>query len=435
MFPALRKAILTIFLLLSVIALANCGRNPTPESQEPAELLWVTLDVNSQVEETLAANYRQENPHITFQRQYLSADLATYLSTTPPDILMSFANRQFHQAGSDSQLADLNDVWQAASFGDNVISNVQDVLTHRESGAIHMMPVAFAWAAIYYNKAIFEQYNLQPPQTWDEFLQICAILQANGEIPLAMAGRESYAYTLWFDYLNLRINGAAFHRDLLAGRERYDDPRVAIVLDIWRTLFDQGFVVPRPEMMNAQDALNALVRNDNGLLGREKAAMALMDTYTLSATPAELRTELDFFRFPIIDPNMPVAEVIDVIGYVVPSEASHRPQAMEFLTYLASPTAQTLIAREASVINVVYAAVRTDIEEDAITPEMAKAIAMVQAAAEGVPFTYQGLPPDLWAEFNRAYRQLLSEPYDSRGFMDAMETARQKALEAGTLEQ
>ncbi len=297
-----------------------------------------------------------------------------------------------------------------------------------------MLPVAFSWAAIYYNKAIFAQYNLQTPHTWDEFMQICAILQANGETPLAMAGSESSAYTLWFDYLNLRLNGAQYHRALLAGEERFDDPRISSVLEIWRSLFQQGFVVEHPEFMNTSAAINALIRGDNGLLNGEEAAMVLMDTLSLSATAPEFRHEFDFYRFPIIDPNSPLVEPIDVIGYIVPANASHGAQAQDFLTYLGSPSAHELIAREAAVINAVYAPVRADLDATALTDEMHKAITMLQESAEVVPFSYQSMPTVLLAEFNRAYRQLLRDKQDIQSFMNSVEAARQNAIEEGAFE-
>src|SRR5699024_10702923 len=98
---------------------------------------------------------------------------------------------------------------------------------------------------------------------------------------------------------------------LLSGKERFDDPRISHVWETWRSLFEKGFVVEHPERMDDLAAINALVRNDNGLLGGEKAVMVLMDTYIISQAQPEFREELDFFRFPIVDPAIPPAEPVD----------------------------------------------------------------------------------------------------------------------------
>lgn len=54
-------------------------------------------------------------------------------------------------------------------------------------------------------------------------MAICDTLLANGEIPLALAGQDTWLTLLWFDYLDLRLNGAAFHRASLQGQLPYND--------------------------------------------------------------------------------------------------------------------------------------------------------------------------------------------------------------------
>ncbi len=90
----IRKFTFSIALLFVALFVANCGGDtPMKEASQPAELNWVSLDVSSQVEETLAKNYGEEHPNITFKRQPLNFN-QDYLTTTPsPDILMSFTNR------------------------------------------------------------------------------------------------------------------------------------------------------------------------------------------------------------------------------------------------------------------------------------------------------------------------------------------------------
>jgi multiple sugar transport system substrate-binding protein len=161
--------------------------------------------------------------------------------------------------------------------------------------------------------------------------------------------------------------------------------------------------------------------------------MVLVDTITVSTTPLEFRGEFAFFRFPIIDPAVPVAETVDMIGYVIPANASHPLQAQQFLTYVASPASTELIAREAAVINAIYAPVRADVNADALTEDMQQAVAMLQASAETVPFSAQTMPAPLWTAFSRAFRQLLSNQQDIQSFMDTMESARQAAREAGEI--
>lgn len=54
-------------------------------------------------------------------------------------------------------------------------------------GKQYYVPLAYGWAAIYYNKAIFAQYNLTPPQTWDEFT-LLASAEAQTTLAKHLAG-------------------------------------------------------------------------------------------------------------------------------------------------------------------------------------------------------------------------------------------------------
>lgn len=71
---------------------------------------------------------------------------------------------------------------------------------------------------IFYNKEIFARHGLTRPATWEEFVRICDMLLANGETPMSLSGQNPFISSLWFDYLNMRMNGPEFHRDLVAGR-------------------------------------------------------------------------------------------------------------------------------------------------------------------------------------------------------------------------
>ena len=71
---------------------------------------------------------------------------------------------------------------------------------------------------MFYRKDLFEKAGITgEPKTWDEFLDACKKLKAAGIAPIAVAGRDAWTLAGWFDYLDLRINGNAFHEQLMAG--------------------------------------------------------------------------------------------------------------------------------------------------------------------------------------------------------------------------
>ncbi|HLZ79993.1 MAG TPA: extracellular solute-binding protein, partial [Ktedonobacteraceae bacterium] len=65
-----------------------------------------------------------------------------------------------------------------------------------------MQPVMF-----FYNKDIFNQYHLTPPQSWSELLQIIGTLKQHNVIPIALAGGSKWPYLMYEEYLVDRYGG------------------------------------------------------------------------------------------------------------------------------------------------------------------------------------------------------------------------------------
>ena len=61
-------------------------------------------------------------------------------------------------------------------------------------------------------------------------------MKADGLIPIAFADSEGWPAMGTFDILNLRQNGYDFHVGLMAGKEKWTDPKVTAVFQKWTEL-------------------------------------------------------------------------------------------------------------------------------------------------------------------------------------------------------
>lgn len=420
---------------MMICLLAGCG--PAEEAARPVELApvtlrWVTWEPSSQAEQMVIKQFQESHPQVEFQREAGNASPSVYLAQTPPpDLLNMDVGYMLADAVRAGMVADLTELWAQNSLLEAVPASVQKLSAI--DGKQYYLPVAIGWEAIYYNKQVFAQYGLEPPQTWAEFLVICDTLMANGETPLAISGNEPWNIYLWFEYLNLRINGAAFHRDLLAGRERYDDPRVRNVLETWRSLFVNGYFIEDRRTVGGLAVATALVREDKGMLRGPKAAMALLDTYTVGSLPAPFQAELDFFRFPIMDPSIPVANILVPFGYVVPVGAEHLPATMAFLSHVSSPAAQAAVAQQSMFQTIVYAPARTDVELERLSDAQRRVLQMIQEGDEAVLPLWFAVPRQMFGLVRYEISQFVTEPYDVDRFIQKFEEARQKMVSQGLL--
>ena len=58
-------------------------------------------------------------------------------------------------------------------------------------------------------------------------------MQGDGLTPIAFGDKDGWPAMGTFDILNLRLNGYDFHVDLMAGKEKWTDPKVTTVFQKW----------------------------------------------------------------------------------------------------------------------------------------------------------------------------------------------------------
>ncbi len=98
-----------------------------------------------------------------------------------------------------------------------------DVLsTVTYGGHAYAVPVDIARVnALFYNKAVFSQYNLQPPSTIADFVSVAQTLQANGVIPLAVGDQGPWVLEVIFKSCMVAEGGAAYYKQFVGGENAY----------------------------------------------------------------------------------------------------------------------------------------------------------------------------------------------------------------------
>lgn len=431
------KSLLYLCLLLTPLLLTQCGGEATPEpvAKEPVKLTLVSFEIGDAwraAEEYAIEQFRTREPNITFDRQQFNQAPQSYLTLAPPpDVMTSGAYSFLTQAAKQNLVLDLSELWAETGLRDAFPAGFQALSAYE--GKQYYLPVGYAWTAIYYNRAIFEQYGLQPPTTWDEFIAVCDTLLAKGETPLALAGQDTWLTMLWFDYLDLRLNGAAFHRALLQGQLPYNDSRVLAVVEQWSSLLRNGYVVERPEQFNDLASLMTLIRNDNGMLREQKAVMTLVSPFWMTQLPTKFHEELAFFRFPTMDPATPGAEVVTTLGYMAPSNGQHRAETLAFLTYIGSKEGQTTITQQLGK-GTIWAPARADIDTALLSPALQQGKELVRDMPDLVSPFMLTLPTEMWPLVEQAVDRFLRNPDQVDEFVNALEEIRQQALDEGWLQ-
>jgi ABC-type glycerol-3-phosphate transport system substrate-binding protein len=322
-------------------------------------------------EETVAA-WNEANPDLQVELSTVAHEdfknaIRTYLAAEPsPDVLTWFAGERAAFFIDRGLIADFSDAWEANGL-DNVYAPGFTALATVNEGK-YFLPTSYYWWAIYYRPSIFEQVGVEAPiETWDELLAACDTFNAAGIAPFAIGTKFRWPAAAWFDYINMRTNGPQFHIDLMLLKESYEDERVKQTFAHWQELLDHNCFIEDPAAYDWNEALDVMVQDE--------AAMYLMGGFITDSFPDEMESDLDFFRFPIINPDMPIGEDAPTDGFFISANAANPEGAKEFLMYLGSQEVQQQAFDELGRLPT-----RTDVDISAASEATQKGINLIQTA-------------------------------------------------------
>jgi multiple sugar transport system substrate-binding protein len=350
----------------------------------------------------------------TVASEIFRTQLPTYLtSANPPDVYTWYAGSVANSYAKKDLLLDVTSVWDGMK---NYPRSMQTVSTN-EKGQKIFVPTSYYWWGMFYRKSNFAKWGITPPKTWDEFLAVCKTIQSKGVAPIGIGlGDTPWVASAWFDYLNIRINGAPFHRKLLAGEGRFDDPKVKAVFTKWKEALP--YFDPKGKSFPFQEATTAMLAGRTG--------MFLIGTFFADSAPKSALDDIDFFQFPIIDPAVPVAEEAPIDGYFASKKAKDPEGVKKFLTWLATPAAQEIYVQNSSgtVIPANPDAKAAD------TPLVRKGVAMVQAAKEITQFFNRDSSDALQPTADAALTKFLDKPDQIDQILKDWQAAADKVFKA-----
>ncbi len=369
-----------------------------------------------EVDAALVKQFQDANPGLkvtqsTVAHEDFKQAIRTYLtSSTPPDVMTWFAGNRARFFIDKGLIMDISDVWQKEGWDKDFPKGFMALSS--VDGKQYFVPTSYYWWALYFNKAVLEKHNLQPPTTWDELLNVCSVLNENGVTPISIGTKAPWTAAAWFDYLNMRVNGPEFHINLMLGKEKYDDPRVKKVFEYWAQLLNNGCFTKDAASYAWQDAVTPLVKGEAG--------MYLMGQFIMDSIPEDQRANFDFVRFPIIDPNVPIGEDAPTDGFFAAAKAPDPEAAKAFLAFLGSKEAQEYVAKELKRVPV-----STSVDQSIFPPETLKGIELLKGADYVAQFYDRDTTPEMAEKGMAAFQQFWSNPGDIDNILAQLEKDRE----------
>ena len=270
--------------------------------------------------------------HSTFQNQ-----IRSYLGGTPDTAYTWFSGYRMKFFADQGLNVPIDDVWAKVKgnftegFANSVVGN---------DGKVYGIPVDYYPWAVFYRKSVFADKGYTVPATWDDLKALCTKMQADGLIPIAFGDKDGWPAMGTFDILNLRLNGYDFHVGLMAGKEKWTDPKVTAVFQKWAE------IVP----FHAKDYAGLTWQNAADTLVQKKSGMYLLGLFVsgvFAATKVQADlADLDFFAYPTLGTQFDDEAALDApidtwqIAAKSPNLAAENDAAKAYLEFWAKGSTQ-----------------------------------------------------------------------------------------------
>ncbi len=289
---------------------------------------WRTEDVEEY--ENILSNFEEEHPNISVEFEAIkNTEYNTVLATSlegeeGPDVMQLRA-----YGGLQRYVPFLMPLGDKVPALDEFSSSSIASATGREDGKVYGVPFANQVLGVYYNREIFDQYELEVPETWDEFIQVCETLKEEGVTPLANAGGAGWHLEILFGTFGPNFYGGnEFYQQVKNGETTFEDPDYVKALRKVSKLTDY---MPPGYMGIGYSSQQAQFYT-------EQAAMFVGGSFEAGYFQ-EQNPDLDIGVFPAPPPSKddPVYVGTWADGsYGINKRTEHKEEALELIKYLAS---------------------------------------------------------------------------------------------------
>ena len=276
---------------------------------------------------TIAA-FERDNPDVRVQlnvydHESYKQSIRNWLTGVPPDVVFWFAGNRMRQLAAPGLLDDLSGLY-SADVRASMHASALDLVSM--DGRAYGVPYTYYPIGLFYRRDLLASVGVGPPRDWSDLVAACEKLKAAGIEPFAIGTKDLWPSAAWFDYIDLRLNGLAFHIQLAQGRVSFVDRRVRDVFARWRELVDRGCF--------SRDHVSMTWQESQALLYRGEAAMMLIGNFIVPNFPPDIRDRIDLVRFPALRADIGDFEEAPMNTVHVPSRARNKVDGRRFVAYV-----------------------------------------------------------------------------------------------------
>ncbi|MFI0539453.1 extracellular solute-binding protein [Streptomyces sp. WSLK1-3] len=203
-------------------------------------------------------------------------------------------------------------------------------------GKIYAMPCeAVQPIILYYNRKVFDQVGVKPPESWDDIMALVPSFNAKGIAPFALGGQSRWTNMMWLEFLFDRIGGSEVFQAIIDGEKNaWNQPAaISALTKVQELVRAQGFV-------KGFSSITADSNADQALLYTGRAAMMLHGAWSYGIQQADggdfvSSGGLGYMTFPPVeggkgDPSDTVGNPAQYLSISSKASAEQKKTARDF---------------------------------------------------------------------------------------------------------
>jgi glucose/mannose transport system substrate-binding protein len=298
---------------------------------------WWTTGGEAAGLNALFDQYKRENPGVDIVNATVAGGAGSnakavlktrMLGGAPPD---SFQIHMGHELTDTwvvtGKMEPLDDIYAQMGWDAAFPKGVLDIVSYQ--GKPYSVPVNIHRAnVLWYNKQVFRDNGLKPPDTFDDFFAAADALKAKGITPLAFANQEGFESVQTFETTAIGVLGADGYNGLWTGQTAWDGPRMTETLNTYKRML--GYV--------NSDYAGLTWDQANDLLILGKAGMTIMGDWIDADYASKNFTNYGWTTTP------GTAGIYDALsdGFGLPKGAKDVQQVRNWLRMIGTPQAQDI---------------------------------------------------------------------------------------------
>lgn len=222
-----RKAVVSVLLvgiMLVAMCLSACG---TDESNgktviELVQYKQEAVDVFEQLEEEFNATHDDILLKIESPNDAMTIMKTRFIRENYPDILGIGGDINYSYFVDSDILADISDYEGLGTIKQayiDILENLEFVPTEGTFG----VPYVANAAGVLYNRDMFEEHGWEIPETWDEFMELCAEIESEGIQPLYFGFKDTWTCLAPWNALAVDLAPADVCKQVNRGETNFTD--------------------------------------------------------------------------------------------------------------------------------------------------------------------------------------------------------------------